>query len=60
MSAQDILNAMDTVRPNHGLKLRDIQYFLNNSANVKLMEGKTVEEVARYICTVYLDVSGTY
>ncbi|MCL4208071.1 hypothetical protein KJZ63_00345 [Patescibacteria group bacterium] len=60
MSAQDILNAMDKVRPNHGLKLRDIQYFLNNSANVKLMEGKTVEEVARYICSVYLDIAGTY
>lgn len=60
MSAQNILNAMDTVRPNHGLKLRDIQYFLNNPANVKLMEGKSDEDVARYICTVYLDVAGTY
>lgn len=60
MSAQQILDAMEEVRPNHGLKLRDIQYFLNNSANVKLIEGMTASEAARYICTVYLDVSGTY
>jgi len=48
ISAQDILNAMDTVRPSHGLKLRDIQYFLSNSANVKLMEGMSTPRYTQH------------
>lgn len=59
MSAQDIFNKMNEVRPNHGLRLYDVEAFLANPANVREMNGMSLEEAARYICTVLLDVVGS-